>query len=219
MRDRYGKAGENAFRDDELLELMLFHVHARRDTKGMARELLKRFKTLSGVLNAEPKLLQEIEGIGAGAIQLLHLTRDMAMRMRRDEIGEGDLGVGEVNLGTWSAVLDYCHAAMAYRPVEQFRVLFLDRKNKLIHDQVMQEGTVDQTPVYPREVLKRALELGATAIILVHNHPSGDPTPSQADIDMTRKIVAMAGTMEIVVHDHVIIGRDRHVSMKGERII
>lgn len=208
LRQRF-RAGDDALADYELMELLLFRILPRRDTKPIAKALIARFGTLSEVFGAPTHLLEEIDGIGATAAQELKVVEAIAQRMLKGEIKDRQL------LGSWQAVIDYCRAAMAFETREQFRILFLDKKNILISDEVQQTGTVDHTPVYPREVMRRALELSATALILVHNHPSGDPTPSRADIDMTRTIVETAKPLGITVHDHVIIGKKGHSSLKG----
>ena len=213
LRNRFREGGETALADYEILELLLFRLIPRRDTKPIAKALLARFQTLAGVLGAPPALLQEVKGVGETVALDLKLIANVAQRMLKSELREKQV------LSSWSSVIDYCHAAMAYETTEQFRILFLDKRNVLIADEIQGRGTVDHTPVYPREVVKRALELSATAIILVHNHPSGDPTPSRADIDMTRTIVETAKPLGITVHDHIIIGKDGHASLKGLRLI
>jgi DNA repair protein RadC len=213
LRARYREGGDAALADYEILELLLFRLIPRRDTKPIAKALIERFGTLGGVMGAPAGLLQEVNGIGEAVALDLKLMASVAQRMLKSEIR------GKQVLASWSAVIDYCHSAMAYEQREQFRILFLDKRNTLIADEVQGRGTIDHTPVYPREVIKRALELSATAIILVHNHPSGDPTPSRADIDMTKTIIDTAKPLGIVVHDHIIIGKDGHASFKGLRLI
>ena len=213
LRARFRESGDSALADYEILELLLFRLIPRRDTKPIAKALIARFGTLAGVFGAQPALLQEVKGVGEAVALDLKLIASVAQRMLKSEIR------GRQVLSSWSSVIDYCHTAMAYESTEQFRILFLDKRNALIADEVQGRGTVDHTPVYPREVVKRALELSATAIILVHNHPSGDPTPSRADIDMTKMIVDTAKPLGITVHDHIIIGRDGHASLKGLRLI
>jgi len=213
LKQRFREAGAAALADYELLELMLFQTLPRRDTKPIAKALLARFGSFSEVLAAPEARLREVDGVGDAAIHHLKLTQAAAQRFARDPIGARPL------LDSWSAVIDYCRAAMAYEPIEQLRVLFLDKKNVLIADEVQQTGTVDHTPVYPREVVKRALEVSATAVILVHNHPSGDPTPSTTDIQMTRSLVEIAKPLGIAVHDHITVGRNGHVSLKGLKLI
>ncbi|MEQ1952510.1 RadC family protein [Mesorhizobium yinganensis] len=213
LRQRFREAGSGALADYELLELLLFRSIPRADTKARAKALLKRFGSLAEVLGAPEHLLREVEDIGEGAALDLKVVAAAAQRMARGEIK------GREILSSWTQVIDYCRAAMAFEDREQFRILFLDKKNALIADEVQQTGTVDHTPVYPREVVRRALELSATAVILVHNHPSGDPTPSRADIDMTKTIIASAKPLGISVHDHIIIGKKGHTSMKGLMLI
>jgi DNA repair protein RadC len=213
LRERFSAAGHTALPDYELLELLLFRLIPRADTKPVAKALLARFGTLAEVLGAPENLLREVRGVGPAVALDLKIIAAAAQRMLRSEIK------GRETLSSWSQVLDYCRAAMAFEEREQFRILFLDKKNALIADEVQQTGTVDHTPVYPREVVRRALELSATAIVLVHNHPSGDPTPSRADIDMTREIVEIGKRLGITVHDHIIIGKNGHVSMKGLLLI
>ncbi|WP_077961331.1 RadC family protein [Ensifer adhaerens] len=212
LRARYRESGDAALADYEILEMLLFRLIPRKDTKPIAKALLARFGTLAGVFGAPMALLQEVNGIGETVALDLKLISTIGHRTLKSELRQKQL------LSSWSAVIDYCHAAMAYETKEQFRILFLDKRNTLIADEVQQQGTIDHTPVYPREVVKRALELSATAIILVHNHPSGDPTPSRADIDMTKLIVETAKPLGIAVHDHIIIGKDGHVSLKGLRL-
>ena len=213
LKARFRENGPEAVADYELLELILFQVVPRRDTKPIAKALLNRFGTFSDVLAAPEARLIEISGVGASVATHLKLVHAAATRYARGAVRQRPL------LGSWSAVIDYCRAAMAYEEKEQFRILFLDKRNQLIADEVQQTGTVDHTPVYPREVVKRALELSATAIILVHNHPSGDPTPSQADITMTQAIVDVAKPLGIAVHDHIIVGRNGHASFRGLKLI
>jgi DNA repair protein RadC len=208
LRDRFRKGGPAAVADYELLEMLLFRVFARGDTKPVAKRLIARFGSFADVINAPPQLLAEVPGIGERAIDELKLVRAAALRLMQGEI------MGRKVLGSWSAVIDYCRAAQGFDDRECFRILFLDKKNQLIADEVQQVGTVDHTPVYVREVVKRALELGSTALILVHNHPSGDPTPSRADIEMTKLIVAAAKPLGVAVHDHIIVGRSGHGSLR-----
>src|ERR1700682_1845318 len=213
LKDRFRDTGADALPDYELLELILFQVIRRADTKPLAKALLTRFGSFSEVLAAPEARLLEVNGIGEAVAHHLKVTHAAARRFARDPVRKRPL------LDSWTAVIDYCRAAMAYEPIEQFRILFLDKKNMLIADEVQQSGTVDHTPVYPREVVKRALELSATAIILVHNHPSGDPTPSRADIEMTRQVVETATPLGIAIHDHIIIGKDGHASLKGLKLM
>jgi len=213
LRDRMREAGAASLADYELLELILYRTIPRADTKPVAKALMARFGSIAEVLGASEKLLLEVEGVGPAIAFDLRLFAATASRMAQSQLR------GREILGSWATVLNYCRTAMAFEAREQFRILFLDKKNGLIADEVQQVGTVDHTPVYPREVVRRALELSATAIILVHNHPSGDPTPSRADIDMTRTIIDTARPLGIEVHDHIIIGRAGHASMKGLKLI
>lgn len=212
LRARFQKAGAEGMQDYELLELLLFRFLPRRDTKPIAKALIDRFGSFSEVLSAPPNLLQEIDGLGPTAATDIKVIQAAAQRFSKSKVPE------RPTLGSWSELLDYCHAQMAYENKEQFRILFLDKKNKLIADEVQQVGTVDHTPVYPREVIKRSLELSATALILLHNHPSGDPTPSNADIQMTRAIDEIAKPLGITVHDHIIIAKDGHASLRGLKL-
>jgi DNA repair protein RadC len=213
LKARFRESGAAAVADYELLELLLFLALPRRDTKPIAKALLTRFGSFSEVLAAPEARLGETAGVGEAVIHLLKLVQASAQRYAKDAVRERPV------LDRWSAVIDYCRASMAYQPVEQFRILFLDKKNALIADEVQQSGTVDHTPVYPREVVKRALEVGATALILVHNHPSGDPTPSAADIAMTKQVVDIARPLGIAVHDHIVVGKHGHSSFKGLQLL
>jgi DNA repair protein RadC len=213
LRERFETAGPAALADYELLEMLLYRTNSRGDTKPAAKALLARFGSLAEVLGAPEELLREVKGVGEAVALDLKLVGVAASRMAFGAIK------GREVLSSWQQVIDYCRTAMAFETREQFRVLFLDKKNALIADEVQQTGTVDHTPVYPREVVARALQLSATAIILVHNHPSGDPTPSRADIDMTRTIADTAKPLGISVHDHIIIGRKGHASLKGMALI
>ena len=208
LRERLLKGDADTLPDYELLELVLFRALPRVDTKPLAKALIDRFGSFADVVSAKPERLREVKGVGESVVAELKLVQFAALRLAQADVLHRDA------LTSWSALIDYCKASMAYHDKEQFRILFLDRKNKVIADEIQQEGTVDHTPVYPREVIKRALELSATAIILVHNHPSGDPTPSRADIDMTKLIVEAAEKLSITVHDHVIIGREGHASFR-----
>jgi DNA repair protein RadC len=213
LKERFRDGGGAGLRDYELLELLLFQAIPRRDTKPVAKALLERFGSFSEVLAAPEALLMEIPGVGESVAGYLNLMQAVAARFARDRVSAKPL------LDSWAAVIDYCRAAMAYEPVEQFRILFLDRKNVLIADEVQGVGTIDHTPVYPREVVKRALELSATAIILIHNHPSGDPTPSRADIQMTKQLIDTATPLGIAIHDHIIVGKAGHASLKGLKLM
>jgi DNA repair protein RadC len=213
LRERLLQAGSEAIADYELVELVLFRAIPRRDVKPLAKGLIARFGSFAEAIAAEPARLAEVEGMSQGAIAEFKIVEAGAKRFAK--------GVARKRLpvGSFSAVIDYCRTAMAFDAREEFRVLFLDRKNGLIADESQGLGTVDQTPVYPREVVRRALELSATAVILVHNHPSGDPTPSAQDVKMTLDIIAVAQPLGVAVHDHIIVGRDGHASLKGLRLI
>ncbi|ESY57455.1 MULTISPECIES: DNA repair protein RadC [unclassified Mesorhizobium] len=213
LRERFVAGGADALPDYELLELLLFRLIPRVDTKPIAKALLARFGTFGEVLGAPVALLQEVKGIGPAVAVDLKVIAAAAQRMARTEVRDREV------LSNWTQLLAYCRSAMAFENREQFRILFLDKKNVLIADEVQQVGTVDHTPVYPREVIKRALELSASAVILVHNHPSGDPTPSRADIEMTKQIIDSAKPLGIAVHDHIIIGKKGNASMKGLLLI
>ena len=209
LRTRFLKGGAEAMLDYELLELTLFAALPRRDTKPLAKALLARFGSFAEVIAAPRARLLEIQGVGESVANHLKIVEAAAQRLGKTAV------IGRAALSSWSALLDYCTAAMARSDREEFRVLFLDRKNVLIADEVQNRGTVDHAPVYPREIVKRALELSASAMILVHNHPSGDSTPSKADIAMTREIVTAAKALGISVHDHLVIGRAGHSSFKA----
>ena len=213
LRDRFVKAGAEALPDYELLELLLFRALPRRDVKPLAKALLQRFGSFAETIAAPRERLTEIEGLGEAAAIELKLVEAAAKRLVKGSIAEREV------LSSWSALVAYCRTAMAFSEKESFRILFLDKRNGLIADEVQQTGTVDHTPVYPREVVKRALELSATALILAHNHPSGDPKPSGADIRVTQEIAKIAGPLGILVHDHIIVGRNGHVSLKEMKLI
>ena len=213
LRERFHNAGPGALSDYELLELTLFAALPRRDTKPLAKTLLKKFGSFAEAVHAPESLLREIDGVGDASITQLKLLAAAAGRIAKGEIKRS------VALSSWDDVINYCRTSMAFADKEQFRILFLDKRNQLIADEIQQTGTVDHTPVYPREVIKRALELSATAVILVHNHPSGDPSPSQADIQMTKAIIGIANPLGISVHDHIIVGKNGHSSLKGMRLI
>ena len=210
LRTRFMAGGAEAVPDYELLELVLFRAIPRRDVKPLARRLIDAFGGFEGALSAPPERIAEVEGAGPAVAAELKIVEAAAHRLARARVMDRPV------ISSWQAILDYCRAAMAHQGTERFRVLFLDRKNVLIADEVQGRGTVDHVPVYPREVVKRALDLDATALILVHNHPSGDPTPSAADIEMTEKVRATAEAMGIVLHDHIVIGRSGEVSFRGE---
>ncbi|MEM0900588.1 MAG: DNA repair protein RadC [Pseudomonadota bacterium] len=213
LRERFNAGGREALADYELLELFLFRSNLRGDTKPVAKALLARFGSVAGVITASKEQLVQVKGVGETTVHDLKLIRAAAVELARTEVLDKPV------LSSWKSVLDYCTIAMAHENKEQFRILFLDKKNRLIADEVQQQGTVDHTPVYVREVVKRALELSATALILLHNHPSGDPTPSSADIAVTRSIIDVAQPLNIVIHDHIIISKTGHASLKGLRLI
>lgn len=213
LRERFMEGGAGALADYELLELVLFRAIPRRDVKPLAKALIKRFGSFAETVAARPERLREIEGLGEAAIIEIKLAEAVATRLARGKIE------ARQSLSSFLDVLDYCRTAMAYADREEFRVLFLDKRNALIADEVQGVGTVDHTPVYPREIIRRALELGASALILAHNHPSGDPTPSAADIRMTKDIVSIAEPFGIAVHDHLIVGKHGQTSFRGQKLI
>lgn len=213
LRERFIGNGPESMADYELLELVLFRILPRRDTKPVAKDLIDRFGSFSEVLGAPSNLLSEIDGLGPMAVVDLKVMLAVAQRFARDKLRDRPV------LASWDKLIAYCHSQMAFEEKEQFRILFLDKKNMLIADEVQQVGTVDHTPVYTREVIRRSLELSATAIILVHNHPSGDPSPSSADVRMTKNIIDVASPLGITIHDHVIIGKSGHVSLRARKLI
>jgi DNA repair protein RadC len=213
LRDRFRSGGASAVPDYELMEMILFRAFPRGDVKPIAKRLIAKFGSFSGAVAAPPERLKEVEGVGDRVVDELKLIKAAAERLLRGEV------IARPTLSSWASVLDYLRLAQGFDAREQFRVLFLDKKNNLIADEVQGIGTVDHTPVYVREVVKRALELSSSAIILVHNHPSGDPTPSRADIDMTNQIIAAAKPLGVTVHDHVIVGRNGHKSFRELRLL
>jgi DNA repair protein RadC len=213
LRERFRSAGADALPDYELLELVLFRTMRQGDTKPLAKRLIEKFGSFAEAVNAPAARLAEVMGVGDATITDLMLIAASAARVAKGAVKQ------QLTLGSWSSVIEYCRTAMAFADKEHFRILFLDKRNQLIADEVQQTGTIDHTPVYPREVVKRALELSATALILVHNHPSGDPTPSNADIQMTKQIAEISGHLGIAVHDHIIVGRGGHASLKGLKLI
>lgn len=213
LRERFRLGGPDAIPDYELLELVLFSALPRGDTKPLAKKLIATFGSFAEVVNAAPERLRDVDGIGDRAVDEIKLIQAAALRLMKGSIMKRQV------LASWTAVLDYCKAAQGFEAKEAFRILFLDKRNQLIADEVQQRGTVDHTPVYVREVVKRALELSATALILVHNHPSGDPSPSRADIDMTKQIIDAAKPLGIAIHDHIIVGRQGHASFRSLRLI
>jgi DNA repair protein RadC len=209
LRTRFLEGGPTAMPDYELLELLLFRAIPRQDVKPLARRLLETFGDFNRVVTASSARLVAVQGVGSAVVLELKVVEAAAQRMARARV------MNRPVISSWDALLDYCHTAMAHRETEQFRILFLDRKNVVIADEEQAKGTVDHVPVYPREVVKRALELNASALILVHNHPSGDPSPSDADIAMTNQIHEAANTLGITLHDHLIIGRERELSFRA----
>ncbi len=213
LRTRFIEGGADAMPDYELLELVLFRAVPRQDVKPLAHDLLKTFGDFNCVLSAPALRLAEVKGVGEAVITELKIVEAAAHRLARARVLQKPI------LSSWKALLDYCQTSMAHRSTEQFRVLFLDRKNTLIADEALGKGTVDHVPVYPREVVKRALELEASALILLHNHPSGDPTPSQADIDMTYEIQSAAEVLGLTLHDHLVIGKSAELSFRSEGLL
>ncbi len=213
LRTRFRNAGADAVSDYELLELVLFRTIPQKDVKPLAKELIAKFGSFAEALAAPRQRLEEIKGIKQATSTDLNILHAVAGRITRGRARQRTV------LSSWSAVIEHCRTTMAFSEKEQFRIIFLDKRNRIIADEVQQTGTVDHTPVYPREVVKRALELSATAIILVHNHPSGDPTPSRADIQMTQSIIDIAKPLGISVHDHIIVGKQGHASLKGLKLI
>ncbi|WP_230374316.1 RadC family protein [Pontivivens ytuae] len=209
LRARFMAGGADALPDYELLELVLFRAIPRRDVKPLAKALMARFGDFNAVISAPTARLTEVQGVGDAVVQELKIVEAAAHRLARAEV------MGREVISSWDALVRYCRIVLSHAPTERFRILFLDRRNILIADEVQQSGTVDHVPVYPREVARRALELGASALILVHNHPSGDPTPSQADVDMTRTIEAALRPLDIVLHDHIVVGKGHEVSLRA----
>jgi DNA repair protein RadC len=213
LRDRFLTGGGAAVPDYEMLELVLFRAIPRQDVKPLARRLIDTFGDFNRVLTAPLIRLMQVDGVGEAVVTELKIVEAAAQRMARSKVIQSHV------ISSWDAVLDYCHTVMAHRETEQFRILFLDRKNVLIADEEQAKGTVDHVPVYPREVVKRALELNASSIILVHNHPSGDPTPSDADIQITGQIDQAARTLGITLHDHLIVGKSRELSFRAKGLL
>lgn len=213
LRERFIRGGADAMPDYELLELVLFRAIPRRDVKPLARDLLERFTDFNGVISAPVDQLQIVKGVGQTVIQELKIVEAAAHRLAKSKV------IGRPAISSWDALLEYCQTTMSHRQTEEFRVFYLDRKNILISDELLGQGTVDHVPVYPREIVKRALHLNASALILVHNHPSGDPTPSQQDIAMTKHIQAAADALGISVHDHLVIGKSREISFQSEGLL
>lgn len=213
LKEKLTTLGAAGFADYELLELLLFQAIPRTDTKPLAKMLIGRFGGILGVVAAPIPLLKEIKGVGDAVIHTLKLHHALIGRALKQDI------CGKNVLQSWQQVIDYCSATMAYNDKEQLRILYLDQKNQVMCDEIQQTGTINHTPIYPREVMKRAFEVGAAALILVHNHPSGDPTPSRADIDLTLKIQRIGSDLGVKLHDHIIIGKGRHSSLKSLGII
>lgn len=213
LRDRFMQGGAAAMPDYELLELILFRAVPRQDMKPLARRLIEIFGDFNRVISASPARLAAVPDVGPAVITELKIVEAAAGRLARARVMHRPV------LSGWQALLDYCHTTMAHAETEQFRVLFLDRKNNLIADEELARGTVDHVPVYPREIMRRALELNASALILVHNHPSGDPTPSEADIAMTHQIRQAADSLSVTLHDHLVIGKSREISFRSEGLI
>ncbi len=213
LRDRFLQGGAEAMPDYELLELVLFRAIPRQDVKPLARRLLEKFGDLNHTLAAPVAQLLKTDGVGDAVALELKIIEAASHRMARGKVMHKHV------LSSWQALLDYCHTVMSHRETEQFRILFLDTKNTLIADEEQSRGTIDHVPVYPREVVKRALELNAASLILVHNHPSGDPTPSATDIAMTQQINAAATPLGITLHDHLIIGKSAEISFRAQGLI
>lgn len=213
MRERLLRGGPEGLLDHELLEMVLFAANPRRDTKPLARELLARFGDFAGVVAAPVPELLAVEGMGEAGAAAVKTVHAAALRLTLAAVRERPA------LDGWSRLLDHLHATLARERVEQFRVLFLDARNHLIADEALGRGTVNHTPVYPREVVRRALELHASSLILVHNHPSGDPTPSRADVEMTQEVRAAAAALGLTLHDHVVVGLGRTVSFRQEGLL
>jgi DNA repair protein RadC len=213
LRERFLQGGDNAIADYELLEMVLFAAKPRGDVKPLAKKLLKKFGSISGVIQANANELKAIEGVGDAVVSSLKIIETCCKHLLKEQIHARPI------INSWTSLLDYCRLNMGELKIEQFRVLFLNSKNMLIIDEVMQTGTIDQTAVYPREILKRALELSAASLILVHNHPSGDPTPSKSDIDLTKQIAEAAGALNIKLFEHLIIAKNKHYSFKAHGLV
>jgi len=213
LRERFIVGGADAMQDYELLELLLFMAVPRRDVKPMAKDLLSKFGSLPELMSAPHSAISQVDGISENTATAIKTVFAISARMMKQELMQKPV------LNNWTRLMDYCHMTMAHETKEHFRILFLNKKNTLIADEVQGSGTVDHTPAYPREIMKRALELGATALILMHNHPSGDSTPSQADIDMTNMIIDSAKPFDITIHDHIVIARGGHTSFRNEGLI
>ncbi|MEN8708387.1 MAG: DNA repair protein RadC [Paracoccaceae bacterium] len=210
LRERFRKGGVEAVLDYELLELVLFRAIPRQDVKPLARRLIDHFGDFNRVITAPAERLTEVQGVGHAVVLEFKITQAVAQKLTRSRV------LGRCIVSSWRELLDYCHTHMSHRETEQFRVLYLNRKNILILDEAQGEGSIDHVPVYPRNIVKRALEVKASAIILVHNHPSGDPTPSPQDIDMTRQVAEAAAPLGITLHDHLVIGASTEISFRTE---
>ncbi len=213
LRRRFLTGGANAVADYELLELVLFLAQGRGDVKPLAKDLIRRFGGFAEAISAPDADLLQVPGVGEAALASLKTVREAALRLMAEPLMKKPV------LRTWDQLISYCRASMGFEKVEEFRVLYLDRKNLLVGEEMHQRGTVDHTPVYPREVVRKALEHGASALIMVHNHPSGDTTPSNADIEMTKEVAKAAATLDIILHDHVIVGRSGHTSFKATGLL
>lgn len=213
LRERFMVGGSDAMPDYEILELVLFRAIPRQDVKPLARLLIETFGSFGAAIGATPKQLAKVKGVGDSVIAELKIIEAAAQRLAKSKVMQQHV------VASWNALIDYCHTVMDHREVEQFRILFLDHKNRLIADEEQARGTVDHVPVYPREVVKRALELNASALILVHNHPSGDPTPSESDISVTRQIQYACDVMGLSVHDHIIVGKSKEVSFRAKGLL
>ena len=213
LRKRFLDGADLAVADYELLELLLYAAHARSDMKPLAKRLLRTFGNLSKVVRASPEELGRVEGMGPAAVASVKVVETMVQKVLLEEVQENPV------IDSWDRLISFCRISMGHLPREEFRLLFLDKRNRLITQEVQQVGTIDQAAVYPREVVKRALDVGASALILVHNHPSGDPTPSQADIDITQRIITAAKGVDVRIHDHVIIAKDKHTSLRAQGLI
>ncbi|MCA0370409.1 MAG: DNA repair protein RadC [Proteobacteria bacterium] len=213
LRKRFLDGADLAVADYELLELLLYAAHARSDMKPLAKRLLRTFGNLSKVVRASPEELARVEGMGPAAVASVKVVETMVQKVLLEEVQENPV------IDSWDRLISFCRISMGHLPREEFRLLFLDKRNRLITQEIQQVGTIDQAAVYPREVVKRALDVGASALILVHNHPSGDPTPSQADIDITQRIITAAKGVDVRIHDHVIIAKDKHTSLRAQGLI
>lgn len=209
LRDRFLTGGPDALADYEMLELVLFLARARGDVKPLAKRLIEHFGSYAAAISADPVDLRQVDGVGDSTIAVLKTVQEAAVRLAREQV------MNRPVLGSWRAVLDYCRARLAHEKVERFRTLYLDNKNRLIADEEHNRGTVNQTMLYPRELVKRALDLGASNLILVHNHPTGDPTPSEDDIETTRLVIEAAKPLGIAIHDHLVIGKHGHSSLRS----